>query len=320
MNFIAVLVALALEQWRALRWRGNLERAYIRYVRLLETRLNGGTPQHGVFAAVAALVPPVLLAGGVFVLLFRVHPAMGLLWNVAWLYLLMGFRRFSHAYSDVVAALKAGDLNHARRALASWRGGAAGELGTGEVAKLAIERGLLDSYQQVFATLFWFTVLPGPTGAVLYRATSLLATEWRGEVAGEDTTPIGRAREAFGKPARTLLWLLDWIPVRLTALSFAIVGDFEDAVYCWRTQSQAWATQPGGEHAGIVLASGAGALGVQLGGSLPVLGREPDYRPELGMGEPADGELLPSGVGLVWRALILWLLLMLLLTLANWAP
>ena len=25
------------------------------------------------------------------------------------------------------------------------------------------------------------------------------------------------------------MWLLDWIPVRLTALSFAIVGDFEDA-------------------------------------------------------------------------------------------
>lgn len=320
MNFIAVLVALALEQWRAFRWRVTLERAYIRYVRFLESRLNGGTPQHGVFAAVAALVLPVLLAGGVFLLLFRVHPAFGLLWNIAWLYLLMGFRRFSHAYSDVVAALKAGDLGHARRALANWRGGATGELGTDEIAKLAIERGLLDSYQQVFATLFWFTVLPGPTGAVLYRATSLLASEWRAEVAGEDTTPIGRAREGFGKPARTLLWLLDWIPVRLTALSFAIVGDFEDAVYCWRTQSHAWSAQPGGEHAGIVLASGAGALGVQLGGPLPVVGSEPDYRPELGMGEPVDGELLPSGVGLVWRALILWLLLILLLTLANWAP
>lgn len=320
MNFLAVLVALALEQWRAFRWRGVLERGYVRYLRLLELRLNGGTAQHGLFAAIAALAPPVLLAGGVFWLLFRVHPVLGLLWNIAWLYLLMGFRRFSHAYSDVVAALRAGDLNHARRALASWRGGATGELGTDQIARLAMERGLLDSYVQVFATLFWFTVLPGPTGAVLYRATSLLAAEWRAEVPGADTTPIGRAREAFGKPARTLLWLLDWIPVRLTALSFAIVGDFEDAVYCWRTQSQAWSNQPGGEHAGIVVASGAGALGVQLGGPVPVLGGEPDFRPELGMGEPADGELLPSGVGLVWRALILWLLLILLLTLANWAP
>jgi adenosylcobinamide-phosphate synthase len=103
-------------------------------------------------------------------------------------------------------------------------------------------------------------------------------------------------------------------------LSFAIVGDFEDAVYCWRTQSRAWATQRGGEHAGIILTSGAGALGAQIGGPLPVLGSEPEYRPELGIGDPADTDLLPSAVGLVWRALVLWLLLILLLTLANWAP
>lgn len=320
MNFIAVVVALALEQWRTLRWRRAIERAYVRFVRVLEVKLNGGTPQHGVFGAAAALLPPVVLAGGVFWLLHYVHPVLGFAWNVACLYFLMGFRRFSHAYSEVIAALRAADLGTARRALASWRGGATGELGSDDIAKLAIERGLIDSYEQVFATLFWFAVLPGPMGAVLYRATLLVAAEWRAEEPGQDTTPIARARDAFGWPARTLRFLLDWIPVRLTALSFAIVGDFEDAVYCWRTQSRAWLGQPGGEHAGIVLASGAGALGVQLGGPLPVLGREPEDRPELGTGEPADPDLLPSAVGLVWRALTLWLLLILLLTLANWAP
>ena len=72
-------------------------------------------------------------------------------------------------------------------------------------------------------------------------------------------------------------------------------------------------------HAGIILASGAGALGVTLGGPIPVLGGEPDFRPELGLGEPADPDLLTSAIGLGWRALVLWLLLMLLLTLANWA-
>ena len=69
-----------------------------------------------------------------------------------------------------------------------------------------------------------------------------------------------------------------------------------------------------------MLASGGGALGVTLGGPLPVIGGEPDFRPELGMGEAPDADLLPSAVGLVWRALVLWLLLMLLLTLANLAP
>jgi cobalamin biosynthesis protein CobD/CbiB len=320
MNLFAVLAALGLEQWRAFHWRAALEGLFVRYARAVERKLNGGTAQQGLVATVVVLVPPVLVAAGAFFALTSAHPLLGLAWNIAVLYSLMGFRRFSHAYTGVRNALRAGDLSAARRALAAWRGGVTSELSSNAVAKLAIERGFLDSYRQVFATLFWFTVLPGPAGAVLYRAASLLADEWQGEVRGADTTPIAHAREIFGRPARSLLWLLDWIPVRLTALSFAIVGNFEDAAFCWRTQAKGWATQEGGEHAGILLASGGGALGVLLGGSLPVLGGEPDYRPELGTGEEAEVELLPSGVGLVWRALVLWLLLMLLLTLANWAP
>jgi len=320
MNIIAVLAALGLEQWRAFRWRGALEQLFVRYARAVEHRLNGGTAQQGMIAAVVALLPPVLVAAGVFFALSALHPLLGLAWNIAVLYLLMGFRRFSHVFTDVQEALRAGDLNRARRTLAAWRGGVAAELSSTEIAKLAIERGLVDSYRQVFATLFWFTVLPGPAGALLYRAAALLADEWRADVRGADTTPIAQGRAIFGGPARGLLWLLDWIPVRLTALSFAIVGDFEDAAFCWRTQAKTWDRQEGGEHAGIVLASGAGALGVTLGGPLPVVGAEPDFRPELGLGDEPDADLLPSAVGLVWRALVLWLLLMLLLTLANWAP
>ena len=178
----------------------------------------------------------------------------------------------------------------------------------------------MDSYRQVFATLFWFAVLPGPAGAVLYRAAVLLAQEWRGEAKGADTTPIAQSRAVFGRPARALLWLLDWIPARLTALSFAIVGDFEDAAFCWRTQAKSWADEEGGEHAGIVLASGAGALGVQLGGSCPRWAASPTSGPSSVSATAPEADLLPSAVGLVWRALVLWLLLMLLLTLANWAP
>jgi len=320
MNVIAILAALGLEQWRAFRWRAALERLFVRYARTLERKLNGGSAQQGSVAALAAVAPPVLVAAGMYFALDAVHPLLGLVWNVAVLYLLMGFRRFSHAYTTVEAALRADDLNAARRALAAWRGVAAGELSSSDIAKLAIERGLMDSYRQVFATMFWFAVLPGPAGAVLYRAAVLLAQEWRGEAKGADTTPIALSRAMFGRPARALLWLLDWIPARLTALSFAIVGDFEDAAFCWRTQATSWADEEGGEHAGIVLASGAGALGMQVGGSIPTVGGQPSVRPDLGLGDKPEADLLPSAVGLVWRALVLWLLLMLLLTLANWAP
>ena len=293
----------------------------MRYVRYLERKLNGGTRQHGIIAAVAAVAPPVLVAALLFWLATAVHPALGLVVNVIVLYCLMGFRRFSHALSAIVTALSANDIPAARRALAAWRGGSpTTDLSSAEVARLAIERGLVDAYRKVFGVIFWFVVLPGPAGAVLYRAAVLLAEEWRGPVPGVEPSPLVQSRAEFGMPARALLQALDWLPVRLTALSFAIVGDFEDAVACWRTQATRWAAQDGGMTIGVLLAAGGGALGVQLGGLLPTLSGDPDVRPELGLGEPVEPDVLPSAVGLVWRALVLWLLVILLVTLANLAP
>jgi adenosylcobinamide-phosphate synthase len=320
MKLLAIIAALALEQWRAFHWRASIDRRFVRYARYLERKLNGGRAEQGLIAMLAALLPPVLVGSGVYWLAWSVHPLLAVVWNIGVLYLLMGFRRFSHALSTIVEAFRENDVIAARRTLAAWRGGYTAELSSQEITKLAIERGLVDAYRQVFAVLLWFTVLPGPAGAVLYRAALLLAQEWRGSEPGDDETPIARSRASFGAPARKLLWLLDWVPVRLTALSFAIVGDFEDAAWCWRMQSQAWVRQEGGMETGIVLAAGAGALGVQLGGPVTVLGAEPLGRPDVGLGEPPEPEMLPSAIGLVWRALILWLLVILLVTLANYAP
>ena len=320
MKLLAILAALALEQWRAFEWRAAFERGFREYARAIEQRFNGGTRGQGTVAAILAIVPPVAAIALAWALLDRAHPVLGLLVDVAILYLLMGFRHFSHAISLIIVALKGGDLVAARRALAAWRGVSSSELSSQDVARLAIERGFTDAYRQVFAVLFWFVVLPGPAGAVLYRIAALLAAQWKGVVPGDDTTVITRSLEIFGQPARRLLWLLDWLPARLTALAFAAVGDFEDAIYCWRTQARHWPTALGGETMGIVLATGGGALGVQLGGALPGIGGEPELRPDIGTGDPVEVEVLPSAVGLVWRALVLWLLLVFLLSLANWAP
>ena len=318
MTLLAIVVALALEQWRAFEWRASAERAYVAYVRGIEERLNGGTLGQGAVAIALAIVPPVLVAWLAWWIADGIHPAAALVVDIAVLYLLMGFRHFSHAVSTIIVALKGGDVVAARRALANWRGTATGDISSQDVARLAIERGMIDAYRQVFAVLFWFVVLPGPIGPVLYRAAMLTASQWKGAVPGEDMSALTRSLLVFGQPARRLLALLDWIPVRLTALSFAVVGDFEDAVYCWRTQARTWPPAYGGETRGILLATGGGALGVQLGGPMPGLDGEPEPRPDVGMGDAVEAEVLPSAVGLVWRALIVWLLLVFLLSLANW--
>ncbi|HET9338165.1 MAG TPA: CobD/CbiB family protein [Casimicrobiaceae bacterium] len=320
MNLLAILAALALEQWHAPLWRVSLERAFVRQARRLERLFNGGTATQGTVAATIAIAPPVVVAGLAWWALATIHPLAGFAFNVLVLYALMGFRRFSHAVSAIVAAFQANDVAAARRALAAWRGSVSPELSSADVARLAIERGLVDAYRQVFAVLFWFTLLPGPTGAILYRAAARLAQEWAEPRSGDDLTPIVRERDRFGAPVRRLLALLDAVPVRLTAIAFAAVGDFEDAVASWRTQAREWARETGGRSMGIVLASGAGALGVVLGGPVPAPGGEPEWRPELGLGEAVEPEVLPSAVGLVWRALALWLAVILLVTIANLLP
>ena len=82
-----------------------------------------------------------------------------------------------------------------------------------------------------------------------------------------------------------------------------------------------WAQQEGGEHVGHPARGGGGALGVLLGGTAADARRRARIAARARHGRAAPTpDMLPSAVGLVWRALVLWLLLMLLLTLANSAP
>jgi cobalamin biosynthesis protein CobD/CbiB len=245
----------------------------------------------------------VLLAAAAYYLLLTVNPVLAWAWVVLLLYLTMGFRQFSHHFTEIHLALRAGDIERARALLAEWRGGSVELWSSSDVARLTIERALVLSHRHVFGVMVWFVLLPGPAGAVLYRLASLLD-----ECSGE------REDDAYCRFAHQVFALIDWLPQRVTAVAFAVVGNFEDAVHCWRTQAAQW----GERTAGIVLAAGAGAIGVRLG--MPVVedGEVAD-RGEIGTGAEADVDFLQSAVGLVWRASVLWLLLLFMLSLASLA-
>lgn len=305
MSLLSLIAALLIEQVRPLPesvWAGGL---MSRYIAFIERHFNAGERRHGVIAWCLAVLPPVVLAAVLYYLCYMVSPLLALVFNVAVLYLTMGFRQVSHYFSDIYLALRGGDVNTARALIAKWRGRASDDLSSSEVARLAIEEGLVASHRHVFGVVLWFLLLPGPSGALLYRLSQLASKEWGAHSAAEYSR--------FGDFARRAFELLDWLPVRVTATGFAIVGDFEDAVYCWRTQAAGW-PQTG---AGILLASGAGAIGVRLG--LPIREHgEFVERPVLGLGDEADADFMQSTVGLVWRTLVLWLLLLALLWVASW--
>ena len=299
MSVLAIIAALVVEQWRPLGDRKSVAAALAAWAAWLERAFNGGERRHGVVAWLVAVLPAVAAAIFLHILFFKMSALLALAFNIAVLYLTLGFRQFSHYFTDIRIAIKSGDVDRARARLDAWRG-ASGVVHTREeVIRLAIEEALVASHRHVFGVLLWYLLLPGPSGAILYRLAAYLAWRWK---------DLG----AFGRFAQAAFHVLEWPAVRLTAAAFAVVGDFEDAVYCWRTQARAWPDPD----AGIVLAAGAGAMGVRLG----MLLQEVDglqVRPELGVGEPAEGPFLDSTVGLLWRAVVLWVFALAVISVAR---
>ena len=326
MNFFAVLLALLCEQLKPLRHGNRVHQSVIAWVRWTGRNFDAGDEHHAAIVwAITVLVPGVVVTLVYLALRhFSVLLALGL--DVLILYLTLGFRQFSHYFTDIRDALERGDDTTARQLLAEWRHLDASELPRTELIRHVVEHSLLAAHRHVFGVFFWFVVCStvglGPAGAVVYRMAEFAGRYWAFKSRTLDAPTNARllalSRQAFS-------WI-DHLPARLTATGFAIVGNFEEAVNGWRRDASLWL------HAneGIILASAAGAVGLQLGGAAAPgitpdrsktfdAGSEPDTIGAAGStaGAPPQLAHLQSVVGLVWRSVVLWMLLLALLTLAN---
>lgn len=309
MNVLALIGALALTYYRPLARPDWLKQFYTPYSRLLERNFNGGKQLQGVIAWLLAALLPAIVVGITYFALLHINSLAGILFGIVILYLTLRFSLFGKRAEDIAAALRDHNIDHARALLREWDSAETNHYSASQVACVSIETTLARAHHGLFAPIFWFVLL-GPAGALLYRLAHLLKSEW---AIHADTQLNNPTNNQFADFAHKAFDWLDWLPTRVTAGCFAIVGDFEDAAYCWRTQATSWPDRA----LGIILASGAGALGVKLGDPLPYRGVL-HFRPELGLGDEADADYLQSAVGLVWRVLILMVSLVLLLTFAHW--
>ena len=308
MGFLALILALLIEQGRPLPHGNLVHRAVVAFADAAKRATDAGDRRYGIFGwfLVIGLLLGLLIAAQW--LLAWLNPVAPFVLYVAVLYLTVGFRQFSHAFSEIQLALAAGDVPGAREALQVWMRRhdpeyTASDAPVNEVCRQAISHALIAAHRHVFGPLFWFILLPGAIGPVLYRVAQLLAKRW------------AEPGEPYGEFAKTAYWLLDWLPVRLSAAGFAIVGNFEDAVYCWRG---AVAAGTGDDQRSLLLATGGGALGLRIA--------DPALESEWATGEQGfdwqgaepGSEGLRSAVGLVWRSVVLWISLFAMLTVANW--
>jgi adenosylcobinamide-phosphate synthase len=312
MSFFATLIALLLEQARPLA-KGNFVHTATRaWVRGVTRNLDADKIQLAWLAWLIAVGLPSILAFLVhWFLTFWLGWPFAVLWSVAVLYVTLGFRQFSHHFTEIRDALESGDEEQARLLLAQWQQVEARDLPRREIIRHVIEYSVLSAHRHVFGVLAWFSILAalgmGPAGAVLYRISDFVSGYWLKNKA-KTFQPIS---SALKKVAMKAWHLIDWLPSRITSLGFAVVGSFEDAIDSWRNLNSNLLS----DNDGVILAATSGAIKIRLGDNSAIA--------DIGSEFASDGWRLPelshlsSIVGLVWRSVVLWMVLLALLTLAR---
>ena len=325
MSFIAIFVALLLEQVRPLARANPIHSILRRWVRWTGHNFDAGRTHHGWLTwGIAVLVPAFSVTAIYWLLVQGIGWSAAVVWNIVVLYITLGFRQFSHHFTEIRDALEAGDEERARELLASWQQVEASGLPKREIVRQVVEYSVIAAHRHVFGVLAWFSVFSalglGPAGAVLYRLSEFVPRYWHHKNEALLQPVSGASQEVA-----TRAWcIVDWLPARITAMAFAVVGSFEEAIESWRTYEQ----QEPRDNDGVILAATAGAINLRLGrASVATVSAEPatavggtadtsGANPATPGVEPEVGHLR-TVVGLVWRTVVMWMILLALLTLAR---
>lgn len=261
----------------------------------IEKRLNRHSLPSGIAAWALVVLPPVALA-----LLLRPYAPFAV--DVTLLYFALGAHSLAEHAEAVARPLREGRLDEARQRVGWIVSRETAQLDESGVAKAGVESVLENGNDAIFGALFWFALLGGP-GALLFRLANTLDAMW-----GYRTERYN----LFGRAAARLDDALNWLPARLTALTYAVLGQTRNALACWRAQAPGWDSP----NAGPVMAAGAGSLGVQLGGAAIYHGHE-EIRPPLGSGPAPVAADLGRAIALIRHSLWLWLAVLFVIGILN---
>jgi adenosylcobinamide-phosphate synthase len=212
--------------------------------------------------------------------------------TVLGLYLSIGHKSLYQHVMPIIAALNNNNEVQARELTGRI---VSRDSETLNIANASIESVLENGNDAVFAALFWF-LIAGLPGVIALRLINTLDAMW-----GYKNTRY----LYFGRVAARMDDLMNFIPARLTALSYALLGKTRMALHCWRSQAHLHDSP----NAGPVMASGAGALAVTIGGPACYQG-EWHQRPSFGTSREAENEDIRRALHLVSYSILLWLVIL----------
>lgn len=269
------------------------------WVRWLENKVYRGS-QNSLFCRLIGIVSVLIVVTPVIMTVFFVHAFLSSqsvvadgVFSAALVYFCIAGRSLHEHAMAVYQALKHQDLALARQQVGKIVSRDTTGLDQSAVSKACVETVLENGSDAIFAPLFWY-LLAGPTGIVAYRVVNTLDAMW----GYKNSRYI-----YFGWAAARLDDLLNYLPARLCAFSYALCGHFSGAVKAWRVQAPACASP----NAGPVMSAGAGALRLSVGGNASYHGTTV-VKPILGYGAHAVFSDIPRALGLVRYSVLLWLL------------
>ncbi len=247
----------------------------------------------GLLSWCLAVILPLLLLAACLTVLQQSFPDY-VVWSIECiiLYFTLGQKSLKQHGLAVAMPLKAGDLKQARFALSMIVSRDTSELNDRQISTATVETITENTHDAIIGPLFFFIVF-GPLGAVLFRLSNTLDAMWGYH---------NEKYEFFGKFAARMDDVLGFISARITVLLMALASLKNIARVCksvWLTGRQ-WYSP----NAGIVMAAGAGALNVKLGGDA-VYGGHKKNRLDLGFGKACTLKTINNSIALMYGCSVL---------------
>lgn len=289
MSLLSVIFALIAESFISSLSELRRFDFFFRYVDWVRSKLPTFSFQNGSVTLVTVIAGVLFAVWLISAMLGNILGLFGFLFGIAVLIFTLGPRDLEEDVQNINTAFEHNDYEAANIYACQLTNRSISEPPM-QLAQTVKENIFLQANIRMLGVFFWFILL-GPVGAVLFRITCLLKENQQDQ------------NDDFANASRDLYRILNWLPARICVLSYAVAGNFVDTMSYWNGLSDLWLR----DSEEFIVVSGIGSL-----------------RYELRVGRDEHDEDVPDVTGiqhalsLVKRAVIVWVVLLGLLTVTGW--